>query len=79
MKTFNLDNDLQELDKTSAWTAIITGLAASGELSPEKLAEMGGDDRVRTLCLHAANLALNFHSAFVRVNAKPDPEVKKES
>jgi hypothetical protein len=74
MKTYNLDNDLQDLDKTSAWTAIITGLAASGELSPEKLADMGGDDRVRTLCVHAANLALNFHAEFVRVNAKPDKD-----
>jgi hypothetical protein len=59
-----------DIQKESAWTSIIGGLAASGELSPERLAEMGGDIRVRTLCVHAANLASNFHAEFVRVNGK---------
>jgi hypothetical protein len=59
-----------DLQKESAWTSIIGGLAASGELSPERLAEMGGDIRVRTLCVHAANLASNFHAEFARVNGK---------
>jgi len=61
---------LSDLQRESAWTAIIQGLAASGELSPEKLAEKGGDVRVRTLCVHAANLAANFHAEFVRANGK---------
>jgi hypothetical protein len=59
-----------DLQKESAWISIIGGLAASGELSPERLAEMGGDIRVRTLSVHAANLAANFHAEFVRANGK---------
>lgn len=58
------------LDKSAAWCAILTGLASSGELSPEMLAEKGGDVRVRTLAVHAANLVSHFHSEFVRANGK---------
>lgn len=66
----DVDSAFQEIDKSSAWTSIIGGLAASGELSPERLAEMGGDIRVRTLCVHAANLASHFQAEFVRANGK---------
>jgi hypothetical protein len=69
-KSINVDSAFQDIDKSSAWISIIGGLAASGELSPERLAEMGGDIRVRTLCVHAANLASNFHAEFARVNGK---------
>jgi hypothetical protein len=63
-------DSVSDMDKSLAWCAIITGLAASGELSPETLAEKGGDTRVRTLCVHAANLVSHFHSEFVRANGK---------
>jgi hypothetical protein len=59
-----------EIDKSAAWCAILTGLASSGELSPEMLAEKGGDTRVRTLAVHAANLVSHFHSEFLRANGK---------
>jgi hypothetical protein len=55
-------------DKSAAWTAIIQGFAANGELSPETLAKKGGDVRVRNLAIHAANLASNFHAEFVKAN-----------
>jgi len=54
----------------SIYEAIVQGFVANGELSPEKLAEKGGDIRVRTLCVHAVNLAKRFHSEFEKVNAK---------
>lgn len=57
-------------DKSAAWTAIIQGFAANGELSPETLGKKGGDLRVRNLAIHAANLAANFHAEYVRANAK---------
>jgi hypothetical protein len=61
---------VSDMDKSTAWCAILTGLAASGELSPETLAEKGGDIRVRTLAVHAANLVSHFHSEFLRANGK---------
>ena len=61
---------VSDIDKSAAWCAILTGLASSGELSPEALAEKGGATRVRTLAVHAANLVSHFHSEFVRANGK---------
>jgi len=61
---------VSDIDKSAAWCAILTGLASSGELSPEMLAEKGGDTRVRTLAVHAANLVSHFHSEFLRANGK---------
>jgi hypothetical protein len=57
----------------NAWVSIVHGLASSGELSPEKLAEKGGDVRVRTLAVHAANLATHFNAEFLRVHGKNLP------
>jgi hypothetical protein len=70
METIYKPDMVVDMDKSAAWCAIITGFAASGELSPEKLAEKGGDTRVRTLAVHAANLVSHFHSEFVRANGK---------
>jgi hypothetical protein len=56
------------IEKQAAWEAIITGLAASGELSPETLGQKGGIDRVKVLATHAAGLAQAFHSAYVKAN-----------
>jgi len=70
MATITKANIVVDMDKSAAWCAIITGFAASGELSPEKLSEKGGDTRVRTLAVHAANLVSHFHSEFVRANGK---------
>ena len=55
----NLNSSIEE-----TWIAIVQGLAASGELSPESLGQKGGSDRVRTLAVHAANLAGHFHAAY---------------
>jgi hypothetical protein len=52
----------------ATWVAIVQGLAASGELSPEILATRGGSERVKTLAVHAAGLAKAFHSAYVKAN-----------
>jgi len=57
---------MELLTKEAAWTAVITGLAASGELSPERLGQEGGIERVKTLAIHAAGLAEEFHAAFVK-------------
>ena len=57
---------MELLTKEAAWTAVITGLAASGELSPEALGPKGGIDRVKILAAHAAGLAEEFHAAFVK-------------
>jgi len=57
---------MELLTKEAAWTAVITGLAASGELSPERLGQEGGIERVKTLAVHAAGLAEEFHAAFVK-------------
>lgn len=57
---------MELLTKEAAWTAIITGLAANGELSPERLGQSGGIERVKTLAVHAAGLAEEFHAAFVK-------------
>jgi len=61
-------NPIVEMEKQSAWEAIISGLAASGELSPETLAQKGGSERVKILAVHAAGLANAFHSAYVKAN-----------
>jgi len=53
----------------ATWIAIVQGLAASGELSPESLGSNGGADRVRTLAVHAAGLSKVFHAEFVKANA----------
>jgi hypothetical protein len=68
METKSKDDFVGDIERQSAWEAIITGLASSGELSPEKLQEKGGDERVKLLALHAAYLAKNFHNAYVKVN-----------
>jgi len=60
---------MELLTRESAWSSIITGLAASGELSPETLGEKGGLQRVKTLAVHAAGLAEEFHSEFVKQGA----------
>ena len=52
-----------------AWLAILSGLAANGELSPETLGAKGGVDRVKVLATHAAGLAKVFHAEFVKANA----------
>lgn len=57
-----------DIEKQAAWEAIITGFAASGELSPEALGQKGGVDRVKVLATHAAGLAKAFHSAYVKAN-----------
>jgi hypothetical protein len=57
-----------DIERQAAWEAIITGLAASGELSPENLGVRGGEDRVKVLATHAAFLAKNFHNAYVKLN-----------
>jgi hypothetical protein len=51
-----------------AWLAILSGLAASGELSPETLGAKGGVDRVKVLATHAAGLARVFHSEYIKAN-----------
>jgi hypothetical protein len=70
MASKDISEAFGDLDKSSAWVAILTGLAASGELSPETLGQKGGLDRVKTLAVHAANLSKVFHSEFVKANAK---------
>ena len=52
----------------ATWLAIVQGLAASGELTPETLAQKGGADRVKTLAIHAANLAGHFHAAYSKTS-----------
>ena len=64
MKTVALEDLVGDDQKDSAWLAIVQGLAASGELTPETLAQKGGADRVKTLAIHAANLAGHFHAAY---------------
>lgn len=61
-------NPVADIEKQAAWEAIISGLASSGELSPETLAQKGGADRVKVLAVHAAGLAKAFHSAYVKAN-----------
>jgi hypothetical protein len=61
-------NPIAEMEKQSAWEAIISGLAASGELSPETLAQKGGSERVKILAVHAANLAGHFHAAYSKAS-----------
>jgi hypothetical protein len=41
-------NPIAEMEKQSAWEAIISGLAASGELSPETLAQKGDRSVLRS-------------------------------
>ena len=60
---------MELLTRESAWCSIITGLAASGELSPETLGARGGLQRVRTLAVHVAGLAEEFHAAFLKQGA----------
>jgi len=62
--TIKADSSLEE-----TWVAIVQGLAASGELSPEKLQEKNGPERIKVLATHAAYLAKNFHNAYRKVNA----------
>lgn len=69
----NLPRPMEKTSKVEAWCAIINGFAASGELSPEELMEKGGDIRVRTLAVHAANLVNHFHSEFVKANGENIP------
>jgi len=57
-----------DMQKEAAWEAIISGLSASGELSPEMLGKKGGLDRVSVLAIHAAGLAKVFHVEFVKAN-----------
>jgi len=71
----SMSNDIELIfeskDKAGVWISIVEGLAASGELSPEILGEKGGLQRVKTLAVHAAGLAEEFHSAFVKQGATP--------
>jgi len=68
-----MSNDIELIfeskDKAGVWIAIVEGIAASGELSPETLGEKGGLQRVKTLAVHAAGLAEEFHAAFVKQSA----------
>lgn len=68
MKTIALEDLVGEDQKDAAWLAIVQGLAASGELTPETLAQKGGADRVKTLAIHAAGLARVFHSEYIKAN-----------
>jgi len=58
----------KKISPNDAWLAILSGLAANGELSPETLGAKGGVDRVKVLATHAAGLAKVFHAEFVKAN-----------
>jgi hypothetical protein len=68
METKSKADFVGDIERQSAWEAIITGLAASGELSPETLGAKGGEDRVKVLATHAAYLAKNFQNAYTKAN-----------
>ena len=68
MKTVALEDLVGDDQKDSAWLAIVQGLAASGELSPESLGQKGGSDRVKVLAVHAAGLARVFHLEYIKAN-----------
>jgi len=58
----------KKINPNDAWLAILSGLAASGELSPETLGAKGGVDRVKVLATHSAGLARVFHSEYIKAN-----------
>lgn len=58
----------KKISPNDAWLAILSGLAASGELSPETLGTKGGVDRVKVLATHAAGLAKVFHKEYTKAN-----------
>lgn len=60
-----------------AWSSIISGLSSSGELSPERLGQEGGIERVRTLATHAAGLASEFYAAYVKADKPEEPKVEE--
>jgi hypothetical protein len=58
----------KKIKADDAWLAILSGLASSGELNPETLAQKGGADRVKVLAVHAKGLATVFHKEYTKVN-----------